>query len=139
MTFFVIMFMIGVIWSGAYITRIVKFYHNDVCLMLIDYIEKYYEKAFDDDIFMKNYIDADDGQIFRIDYGAIVAKSRIIFYENYNQILFDGIDLVQDGLISKFDSQIIWNKLHKLSKNVVKYRTQERFKKSWRKDNEKRC
>ena len=104
MTFFVIMFMIGVIWTGAYITRIVKFYHNDVCLMLIDYIEKYYEKAFDDDIFMKNYIDADDGQIFRIDYGAIVAKSRIIFYENYNQILFDDIDLVQDGLISKFDS-----------------------------------
>ena len=107
--------------------------------MLIDYIEKYYEKAFDDDNFMKNYIDADDGQIFRIDYGAIVAKSRLLFYENYNQILFDDIDLVQDGLISKFDSQIIWNKLHKLSKNVVKYRTQERFKKSWRKDNEKRC
>lgn len=137
MIFFAIMFMIGVIWSGLYITKIVKFYHNDVCLRLINYIENYYEKAYDDCSFMKNYVD--EGQIYRIDYGAIVAKSKIVFYENYNQILFDGINLVQDNLISKFDSQIIWNKLHRLSKNVVKYRTQERFKKSWRKDNEKRC
>lgn len=137
MTFFAIMFMIGVILSGLYIKRIINFYQNDVCQKLNNYIDEYCDKAYNDSCFMKNYIG--EGQIYRIEFGALVAKSKIIFYEGYNQILFDGIDLVQNNLISKFDSQLIWNRLHRLAKDVVKYRTQEQFKKSWRKDNEKRC